>query len=256
MKSRILWPRPKSYYARNNWAGRLRVGESWVLDSPFNNAVAHQLAMCLFLASPRADRSAEIETVQAELYRANPIASADTAAIRVVTGTGTPVLFYTTHAPEGQIDPEIFVRGTKGSIHWNRQRTLIKRADGSTREQAGPPDGGLRKCVTAGVLARLSSPTAFVCDLDMAGTHTLAVNGAHESSVIGDIPPALVRTEPHRDSTRLAVAGIDAAMAQALAEEKLLSEIGVPWARAGEVVSMRGYTAFPRPGSPVWQSVR
>ena len=48
IKCRVLWPRGHDYYQRNNWAGRLRVDDTWVLDSPFNNAVAHELMMMLF----------------------------------------------------------------------------------------------------------------------------------------------------------------------------------------------------------------
>ena len=47
---RAQWPRGASYYARNNWAGRLRVGSAWVLDSPVNNAFAHFLMLALFWA--------------------------------------------------------------------------------------------------------------------------------------------------------------------------------------------------------------
>jgi len=38
-----LWPRPCSYYTRNGWAGRLRSGDVPVLDSPLNNAFAHDV---------------------------------------------------------------------------------------------------------------------------------------------------------------------------------------------------------------------
>ena len=32
------WPRSKQYYRRNNWAGKLKLSEHWILDSPANNA--------------------------------------------------------------------------------------------------------------------------------------------------------------------------------------------------------------------------
>jgi len=49
------WPRPASYYQRNSWAGRIRVGESWVLDSPISNGLAHFLNLALYLAGPAPD---------------------------------------------------------------------------------------------------------------------------------------------------------------------------------------------------------
>ncbi|MFW5857727.1 MAG: Gfo/Idh/MocA family protein, partial [Planctomycetota bacterium] len=86
------WPRPDSYYARNGWAGRLRVGEAWVLDAPFNNAFAHYVMLSLFLAGAEARTRARPTAVEAELYRARPaIESPDTAAIRVTTDEGPTV---------------------------------------------------------------------------------------------------------------------------------------------------------------------
>ncbi len=42
LKTKVLWPRPASYYARNNWAGGLKTPDGhWILDSPANNATAH-----------------------------------------------------------------------------------------------------------------------------------------------------------------------------------------------------------------------
>jgi predicted dehydrogenase len=38
-KTCVLWPRGAAYYARNNWAGRIRSQDGrWVLDSPASNA--------------------------------------------------------------------------------------------------------------------------------------------------------------------------------------------------------------------------
>src|SRR5207237_9307357 len=43
-----LWPRPASYFARNNWGGRLLVDGHVVLDSCFGNAMAHFVHNLLF----------------------------------------------------------------------------------------------------------------------------------------------------------------------------------------------------------------
>jgi predicted dehydrogenase len=84
------WPRDMSYYRRNDWAGRLRHAGSdrWVLDGPANNAMAHFLHNLLYLLGPEPHLSARPGTVQAEMYRAYPIEASDTAACRVITGSG------------------------------------------------------------------------------------------------------------------------------------------------------------------------
>jgi len=42
--------RDKAYYSRNNWAGCIKNGKNWILDSPFNNAMAHQVNLICFFA--------------------------------------------------------------------------------------------------------------------------------------------------------------------------------------------------------------
>ena len=134
IKCRVMWPRDHAYYGRNNWAGRLRVGDRWVLDSPFNHAAAHHLMMMLFLAGAEERQAATPVSVEAELYRANDIESADTACIRVVTNAGIPLLFYVTHACTDSLDPEIHVRGAHGSILWTHAGSVIESEAGTRQE--------------------------------------------------------------------------------------------------------------------------
>ncbi|MEO5960438.1 MAG: Gfo/Idh/MocA family oxidoreductase, partial [Opitutaceae bacterium] len=43
-----MWPRPASYFVRNDWAGRLLIDGRVVLDSCFGNAMAHFVHNLLF----------------------------------------------------------------------------------------------------------------------------------------------------------------------------------------------------------------
>ena len=88
--------RGAAYYARNNWAGRITCQGREVFDSPFTNACAHHFQMLTFLLGPTMRTACDIESVQAELYRANPtIENYDIAALTVSNGTGAaaPVLY-------------------------------------------------------------------------------------------------------------------------------------------------------------------
>ena len=108
------WPRGASYYARNRWAGRLRDGDAWVLDSPANNAMAHFLNLALFLLGPTADAPAAPALVEAELYRANPIETYDTCTLRVTLLGGAALLVAMTHACAGTVDPVVTIEGGRG----------------------------------------------------------------------------------------------------------------------------------------------
>lgn len=236
------WPRPDAYYERNNWAGCLRVGEHWVLDSPFNNAIAHQLNMICFLAGTTVEESAELASVQAELYRANSIESADTAALRILTKDGVPLLFYVTHCPEQALDPRIVVRGEKGTMTWQMNGQLtIDISDGTNETHPIECD---RSRIFDALEKRVRGEDAFVCDLAIAGVQTTVVNGAHESNVVRAIPQEQIKRVPHEGSTRSIVTGLDAVMDKAFADEVLFSDADAPWAAPAPVFSLEGYHEF------------
>lgn len=250
VKTRCLWSRGTSYYARNRWAGRLKIpcgeGQTWVLDSPFNNAVAHQLNMIAFLAGTELSRSAALHSIEAELNRAHDIESPDTAALRAVSREGVKLLFLATHCPQNQLDPEIEVRGDKGRIHWTYERAVIERNDGSCEEMPSESGQSLRDTLLTSVARRVHEPQTFICDLDIAAAQTVLANGAHESSPVHAIDARFIRRETHGANVKTIIEGVDDFIARAYNEEKLGSELGVPWARRGQTVSLEGYDHFPR----------
>jgi len=70
------WPRGDDYFSRNGWAGELALGDTWVLDGPHNNALAHSVNLMGFLAGTTVESSASPVAITAELYSTNPIRSA------------------------------------------------------------------------------------------------------------------------------------------------------------------------------------
>ncbi len=241
--------RDSIYYARNSWSGRLKVGDDWVLDSPFQNANAHQLNMMLFLAGTALEAPARPKSIQAELYRAYDIEAPDTACMRIVTEAGVPIYFCVSHCPEGKgFPPEIVVTGEKGTMRWFFHDRLVIETEGQapeTRPAEGAPES--RDSMLRAVIGKVTDPGTFVCTLDVAGAHTLCVNGAHQSSPVRPIPPEHIRTEPSRGETRMVIAGLDEAMRRGAETEKLFSELGVPWARPAPVFSLEGYEEFTSP---------
>lgn len=129
------WPRPTSYFTRNNWAGRLLTPEGdVVLDSCFGNAMAHFVHNVLFWAGPRRLMSwGAPESVRAELYRAHAIEGADTFFVESSTAEGVVMRFALTHACEGdRVHYETlvceyatirYVVGGMAEIRWNDGRT-------------------------------------------------------------------------------------------------------------------------------------
>ena len=55
-KCLYLWPRDEGYYTRNDWAGKRRDAEgAWVLDSPVQNAMAHDLHNMFYVLGKETD---------------------------------------------------------------------------------------------------------------------------------------------------------------------------------------------------------
>lgn len=244
IKCRGLWPRLDSYYSRNGWAGRLRKGDTWILDSPFNNAIAHQLNMICFLAGTDLDHTANLESIQAELYRAHDIESPDTACMRILTREQLPLYFFVTHCSKGYLNPEIVVEGEKGSIYWTITKHRMDFA-GQIEESQNQEFQDLRDSLTTQLFRRVKDPSTFICGLDIAVAQTICTNGAHDSSPVHPIDPKWISRVPEQDSIKTVIEGLDEVIERAFTEEKLFSELNVPWAHEGRVVPLAGYSWFP-----------
>ena len=93
----------KSYYFRNQWAGKIRLPDGeWILDSPYNNANAHSLNLILYLAGNTFESSAQLKNIKAELYRAKEyIENADTCFMRMETVDGKKLFYTASHSYNG-----------------------------------------------------------------------------------------------------------------------------------------------------------
>lgn len=235
------WPRDPAYYGRNNWAGRLGVGDAWVLDSPHNNALAHAVNTLCFLGSDRPGSSLTPRSLQAELYRANPIESADTAVFRMQASEGVEVFFAVSHATDQRFDPVFEVAGEQGRARLDYHGGFaVEWRDGRREEFA--PQGEPRVLedlaeVVAGVRQELA------CPLALTRSQTLCICGSFESSAIHELPASLRRVDPKNQA--VTVAGLGELVQRACEQRALFSELGVDWARAGRAIDLEGYRYFP-----------
>ncbi len=248
IRGRGLWPRDDTYYARNDWAGRLQVGEDWVLDSPLANALAHFLNLALFLAGSTPAESAAPVAIEAELYRARPIASFDTAAIRVRTRPGVEICFYASHSCAETAEPELHIEGDDGTAVWSAVGGWIVRS-GREGEAVLPARGETqaRREMFQRVLQRLHDPLAFVCGPEIAIQHILCVNGAHAAGPIRDIPARFVETRRAgpRGPLQPVIADLGSQIGRAFSAGLLLHESGCPWAAPAAKLSLENFPIFP-----------
>jgi len=245
------WPRARGYYDRNEWAGKLRVGEAWVLDSPSLNALAHQINNMLFLACDRQGAFAAPAAVRAELYAAGPRESHDTAAIEIRTADGPTVHFLASHCSREQFGPIISIRCRRGRATYTMGRGAVIRYEDGTEERQAYDDRQQQRMVADFVQAVRSGRADLLgCDLTQAREMVLAVNGAHESSrTIHRIDDAFLTREGDRTGNeRTVVTGLDECLKAAAERRCLFSDLdpAPAWARPTAAYDLDAYDSFPR----------
>lgn len=251
LKTLVLWPRRKSYYARGRWAGAIRSADGqWILDSPVNNATAHYLHNMLYILGTTRDTSARPVEVQSELYRANPIENYDTAALRCRTENGVEILFYSTHAVPTAVGPLFRYEFEKGVVQYggpdHQDRIVAHFNDGRLREYGDPNAEVFNKLWQSVESIRSGAP--LVCTVRTATPHTLCVNGAQESvPEITVFPVPLVKTEENAAKDCLTwVEGLRESFVQCYDQGILPAEQGsISWTRGGRIVDLRNYRSFP-----------
>ena len=136
-----MWPRPASYFVRNDWAGRLMMGDHLVLDSCFGNAMAHAVHNMLFwTGGPDLFSWAQIVAARAELYRAHAIEGADTFFVEADTASGITLRVALSHACAGAGSQSEMVACEKAVITYVvGQQAEIRWTDGRVERIAIDP---------------------------------------------------------------------------------------------------------------------
>ena len=188
------WPRGDAYYARNGWAGRLQRDGVWVLDSPINNALSHHVTNALYLCGETVDSASNVRSVQAELYRARPIESLDTASMRAVTDNEVTVHIAMSHVTAERFGPVIVMRCEKGTVIWKEGIAEIAYKDGTTETVEDHTKTQLRTRSFRNMVSVLREGAPVVSTVEIARAQTLCINAAHESCPeIQTIPASVVR---------------------------------------------------------------
>ncbi|MBC2596001.1 Gfo/Idh/MocA family oxidoreductase [Ruficoccus amylovorans] len=115
LRASALWPRPRAYYERAAWAGRLAVDGLPVFDGPASNALAH-LVMGLFqLLAAQCGPACSVVDLEAEFYRAHEIESYDTLSLTARMEDGVEMIIALSHACLTELPATIEIRGDEAT---------------------------------------------------------------------------------------------------------------------------------------------
>jgi len=222
-----IWPRLRSYFTRNEWAGRATVEGVAVADSPLNNAFAHFVLLSQYFASDSAREVALPQLTDVELWRAHAIENFDTAVVRARTTGGVKLWFGVSHACRESVEPEIVVEGEQGTAGWRYEKEAFVR-NGSLlqfRRPNGGADQARREMMTA-VLARLRDPSMPICGTEMAARHTELIAAIQRAGPVRSFPASAVHWASDGTSEFADVEGLGPALRGAFERQDTLGAHG------------------------------
>jgi predicted dehydrogenase len=240
MKAIVLFPRSTAYYARNNWAGRLRTDRGeMVLDSPANNAASHYLHNMLYLLGDKRESSAMPVTVQAERYRANAIENYDTVALRATLASGCEVLFYASHAIEQLRGPLCRLEFENAAVDYDMScagEFCARFEDGRLVNYGSADTDRWRKIWHCVDFMEGGAPIA--CGIETAMPHTVVIETAQRARDIVEFPQALRRTHSRDGKTIIYIEGMADALKECYERGVLPAETGTfAWSQAAAPVN-------------------
>jgi predicted dehydrogenase len=244
------WPRPDSYYQRNNWAAKVKIDGRWVLDSPANNALAHQINLALYITGATADDSNVPTAIEAELYRARDIENYDTCAMRFDTELGCPVLVLLTHACRDNNQPLIEYVGESGIIRRVHPHHCELEIDGKVVESQDDGEQGAHTPMLLNWLDAIEGKAPRVkCEIENALEVTKVINGASEATPVYTVDEAnidRVPANPDKSDDKLnAIRDIEATFKRCFDAMKLPSELGdIAWAKPAGRMDLTDYRQF------------
>ncbi len=245
LKTLRLWHRDDAYFQRNNWAGKIKDADGrWILDSPANNALAHELHNLFYILGGKIHLSAEPKEIMAEVYRANKIENFDTTACRIYTNDGSELLFYGSHTTSADIGTLMDFRFEDAVILFNESSGEIIATDkkGNQKTYGSPDADHFRKLFKA--VKAVRNPETVICGPEAARSHTLCINGIQESvPEIPIFPESMIQRD--EKEKRWWVKRLDEALYDCYQNNILPSEADYTWAKKGKTIDLSQYSFFP-----------
>ncbi|MDQ0824360.1 putative dehydrogenase [Arthrobacter sp. B2I5] len=223
------WVRDRAYYKRSRWAGKRSINGVDVVDGVATNPLAHAVATALRIAGART--TADVASVETELYRANDIESDDTSVIRIRTAAGLPITCALTICASESVEPYVTLQGSAGTavFHYTEDRLTIGTGSGHMEETYGRDD------LTENLLAHRAHGVPLTSSLVDSGAFMLVLEAVRTAPLPAPIDPAHVRWEGEGDAAHAVVVGIEDALERAGRQHATFSELGLPWAAAAPV---------------------
>jgi predicted dehydrogenase len=218
-----VWSRTAGYWNRSPWAGRRSLHGRPVVDGVVTNALAHAVVTALAVVGCR--RLDDVESVDTELYRANPIDADDTSVVRIRTTRGLQVTCALTLCSAVQREPEVHIEGSLG------RATFAYTADRVETEVAGQTrtEIATRVDLLENLLAYRRDGTPLLVPLVSTGAFMRVLAAIATSEEPVRIDPRAIEWEGDGQDRRAVVEDIEQWTVKAAASGRTFAELGARW---------------------------
>ena len=228
------WLRHESYWQRARWAGRRTLDGIPVVDGVVTNPLAHAVATAL--AADGSTRTADVESVEVDLFHANRIEADDTSSVVVRTRSGTTIALGLTLCAAAQTPPRIVVHGarTTATLYYTTDVLELRATDGSgptTTTRHG------RTSLLANLVEHITTGVPLVCPIEETGAFMRVLDEVRTAPAPREIDPVHLRTEvaaepPH--SPHIVVQAVEVWCERVAAELTTFTGLGAPWTAPAE----------------------
>src|SRR5699024_1221016 len=210
-----------------------------IFDSVANNATAHFLHHLLYLSGDSIETSAEIDHLTAELYRANPIETFDTCAVRLQTKNDVEIVYIAAHAVSEQHRPKYIMEFENATITYHpteEDNDIIAKMNNGEEKHYDDPEKN--RPIKLGVMLDFinGEKESVLCGPEAASAHVNAIYGMHQSvEDIPEFPQEIIQYD--EDEKLTSVKGLETLLTKCYNEFSLPHELGVDWSRVGKKIT-------------------
>jgi predicted dehydrogenase len=217
------WSRSEEYWRRAPWAGHRVLDGRLVADGVVTNPLAHAVATAFAIAGAAAPD--DVVAIDADLRRANDIATDDTSSLVVELRSGARVAAGLAATAAARHEPYVLVRGTRGflvyvytldTLHIHRDGAALPRT--YAFERTGLLDN---------LAAHIREGEDLLAPLGSTGAFTRVLEAVVTGPPPAPIRPHLVRIEASAGETFRTVTGVEDAVERVAWEGRTFRDLGV-----------------------------
>ncbi|MCP3030264.1 Gfo/Idh/MocA family oxidoreductase [Halobacillus sp. A1] len=234
----VLWPRNEAYYNRCNWAGKLYGpnGEA-IFDSIANNAASHFFHHLLYVLGETEEQSAKLHSLDIELYRANPIETFDTCALRAKTDQSVELMYFASHALNKEYGPEFELEFEEATIHYKVDSKMKAIWHNGREKDYGDPESEHMRKLDICIQKALKGETNIRCGIEASYSHMLAIKSMHEA--VPEIPTVsypYIQKDP--ETTITSIIGLEDTLMNCYKKRILPKETDSIWTNCGNIIEI------------------